>query len=59
MSNSRDAPVLRTELRDHLKLLNEGKVREIYELDEVTLLFVATDRISGIVPFHPCDHDKC
>lgn len=39
--------VLETELRDHLHLIASGKVRELYELDESTLLFVTTDRISG------------
>lgn len=39
--------VLGTELRDHLHLIASGKVRELYELDESTLLFVTTDRISG------------
>lgn len=39
--------ILETELRDHLHLIARGKVRELYELDESTLLFVTTDRISG------------
>lgn len=39
--------VLETELQDHLHLIASGKVRELYELDESTLLFVTTDRISG------------
>jgi len=30
-----------------LKLLNRGKVRDVYEVDEAHLLFVATDRISA------------
>ena len=30
-----------------LKLLSRGKVRDVYELDEKSLLFVATDRISA------------
>lgn len=30
-----------------LKLLHRGKVRDVYEVDEVSLLFVATDRISA------------
>ncbi|KAI9784743.1 MAG: Bifunctional purine biosynthetic protein ade1 [Peltula sp. TS41687] len=34
-------------LADHLPLLAKGKVRELYTLDEDSLLFVATDRISA------------
>ena len=30
-----------------LKKIASGKVREIFELDDQTLLFVATDRISA------------
>ncbi|CAJ0755391.1 21905_t:CDS:10 [Entrophospora sp. SA101] len=30
-----------------LKLISRGKVRDLYEIDEKTLLFVATDRISA------------
>lgn len=40
-------PVTKTDLDKHLKLIATGKVREIYEIDADTLLFVATDRISG------------
>ena len=41
------AALMQADLSDHLRLVASGKVREIYELDESTLLFVATDRISG------------
>lgn len=41
-------PIMETVLRDYLHLVASGKVREIYKLDESKLLFVATDRISGI-----------
>jgi len=34
-------------LRPHLPLLAQGKVRDVYTLDDRTLLFVATDRISA------------
>lgn len=44
------AAVIQTGLRDYLRLLASGKVREIYELDDTRLLFVATDRISGKCP---------
>ena len=30
-----------------LPLLRRGKVREVYEVDEVTLLLVASDRVSA------------
>jgi len=30
-----------------LKLIGRGKVRDLYEVDDHTLLFVATDRISA------------
>lgn len=36
-----------TNLDGILPLLAKGKVRDIYEVDEKTLLFVATDRISA------------
>lgn len=49
--------VLETELRDHLHLIARGKVRELYELDESTLLFVTTDRISGM-QLPPVQYDK-
>lgn len=32
---------------DGLKHIAEGKVRDLYEVDEKTLLFVASDRISA------------
>lgn len=42
-----ETPVLRTHLQNYLPLIASGKVREIYELDKSTLLFVTTDRISA------------
>lgn len=36
-----------TDLQGALPLLARGKVRDLYEIDEKTLLFVATDRISA------------
>ena len=47
------APVMQTDLQDYLPLMASGKVREVYELDRSTLLFVATDRISGKVLIFP------
>lgn len=49
LSTSDMLPVVRTDLRNYLPLLAEGKVREIYSLDDSRLLFVATDRISGML----------
>jgi phosphoribosylaminoimidazole-succinocarboxamide synthase len=40
------APVLQTSLSD-LKLHRRGKVRDVYEVDDESLLIVATDRISA------------
>ena len=40
--------VLHTDLGRHLPLVASGKVREIFDLKDGKLLFVATDRISGI-----------
>src|SRR4026208_1310124 len=40
------APVLQTSLSD-LKLHRRGKVRDVYEVDDQSLLIVATDRISA------------
>ncbi|KAK8234271.1 hypothetical protein HDK77DRAFT_309121 [Phyllosticta capitalensis] len=39
--------VVSTDLQGQLKLVARGKVRDVYELDEESLLFVATDRISA------------
>ena len=36
-----------TNLEGALRLVARGKVRDLYEIDEQTLLFVATDRISA------------
>ena len=46
------APVMHTDLQEYLPLVASGKVREIYEIDQSTLLFVATDRISGMAQSH-------
>jgi phosphoribosylaminoimidazole-succinocarboxamide synthase len=40
------ATVLQTSLSD-LKLVRRGKVRDVYEIDDDSLLIVATDRISA------------
>jgi phosphoribosylaminoimidazole-succinocarboxamide synthase len=45
-SNLLDPVILQTEFPG-LKLLTSGKVRDVYELDNNRLLFVATDRISA------------
>lgn len=37
----------KTELNGALPLIARGKVRDLYEIDDKTLLFVATDRISA------------
>lgn len=45
---SSDQVVTKIDLEAHgFKKVASGKVREIYELDNDTLLFVATDRISA------------
>lgn len=36
-----------TDLQGALPLIARGKVRDLYEVDEKTLLFVASDRISA------------
>ena len=36
-----------TSLEEYLPLIAKGKVRDLYEVDESTLLFVTTDRISA------------
>lgn len=41
------APVVRIDLKNYLPFVASGKVRELYEIDNSTLLFVATDRISA------------
>lgn len=38
---------IKTELSRTLSLIASGKVRELYEVDAHTLLFVASDRISA------------
>jgi phosphoribosylaminoimidazole-succinocarboxamide synthase len=45
-SNLLDPVILQTDFPD-LKLLTSGKVRDVYQLDNDRLLFVATDRISA------------
>ena len=40
-------PAKQTGLRNYLPLVAVGKVRELYNIDESKLLFVATDKISG------------
>lgn len=47
MPETHSQPVVKTDLSKHLPLLATGKVREIYSIDDNTLLFVATDRISA------------
>ena len=36
-----------TDLAQHFKLLSKGKVRDLYEISDDTILFIATDRISA------------
>jgi phosphoribosylaminoimidazole-succinocarboxamide synthase len=45
-SNLLDPVILQTDIAD-LQLLTSGKVRDVYQLDNDRLLFVATDRISA------------
>ncbi|KAJ5110928.1 hypothetical protein N7532_001463 [Penicillium argentinense] len=40
-------PLTTTELQGALPLIARGKVRDLYEIDDKTLLFVASDRISA------------
>ena len=42
-----DQIVTTTDLQGALPLVARGKVRDIYSVDENTMLFVATDRISA------------
>ena len=42
-----EAVVTRTDLGGCLPLVAMGKVRDLYSVDDHTLLFVATDRISA------------
>jgi phosphoribosylaminoimidazole-succinocarboxamide synthase len=53
-----------TDLQGALPLVARGKVRDLYEVDDKTLLFIATDRISaydvimenvGLLPLIQCD----
>lgn len=39
--------LITTDLRGALPLVARGKVRDLYEVDDKTLLIVATDRISA------------
>lgn len=39
--------ILESDVGGALPLLTRGKVRDLYEVDANTLLFVATDRISA------------
>lgn len=40
------APLLKTNLKS-LKLIHQGKVRDIYDIDDNTMLLVSTDRLSA------------
>jgi phosphoribosylaminoimidazole-succinocarboxamide synthase len=40
-------PLTTTDLQGVLPLIARGKVRDLYEIDDKTLLFIATDRISA------------
>jgi phosphoribosylaminoimidazole-succinocarboxamide synthase len=42
-----DEVLTQTDLKGALPLVARGKVRDLYALDDQTLLFVATDRISA------------
>lgn len=42
-----ETPLTSTPLIEGSKKIAEGKVRNLYEVDSNTLLFVATDRISA------------
>ena len=42
-----NAALVRTDLSRYLPKIASGKVRDIYAIDESTLLFVTTDRISA------------
>lgn len=46
MAETTEAPLTKTSL-DVLPKIAEGKVRDLYEVDQTTLLFVASDRISA------------
>ena len=41
------AALVNSNLEGILPLVARGKVRDLYKLDDATLLFVATDRISA------------
>jgi phosphoribosylaminoimidazole-succinocarboxamide synthase len=65
---SSDAAVTKVDLSQYkIKKIASGKVREIFEIDDQTLLFVATDRISAYdvilnnvsIPFIYCSSRCC
>jgi hypothetical protein len=39
-------PLLKTSIKS-LKLIHQGKVRDIYAIDDATMLLVSTDRLSA------------
>ena len=45
-------PLLKTTIKS-LKLIHQGKVRDIYDIDENTMLLVSTDRLSAFVVILP------
>ncbi|KAF2456796.1 putative phosphoribosylaminoimidazole-succinocarboxamide synthase [Lineolata rhizophorae] len=47
MTTQPQSPVVTTDLAGQFPLVARGKVRDVYSIDENTLLFVATDRISA------------
>jgi phosphoribosylaminoimidazole-succinocarboxamide synthase len=64
---SSDAAVTKVDLSQYnIKKIASGKVREIFEIDDQTLLFVATDRISAydvilnnVSILIPCRPSRC
>lgn len=42
-----NGPLLTTDLQPSLALVNKGKVRDMYKVDEKTLLIITTDRVSA------------
>ena len=54
----KDAPFLESQL--YLPLIHRGKVRDVYELDDKTLLMVASDRVSAfdVVLPQPYNEDE-
>ena len=54
MNVTKNSVILQTDLPG-IERHAQGKVRDVYSVDENRLLIVASDRLSGTMPIAPCE----